>query len=74
VKGTIPIARAYHACVTVSDSKIVLFGGRDGLRRMNDTYVLDVTAMTRRYAVCVCVCVMCVCVCVCIVCGVCVCT
>lgn len=41
--GRVPIARAHHSC-SIIGTKMILFGGRNGLRRMNDTYVLNLVA------------------------------
>jgi hypothetical protein len=40
--GNLPQARAYHT-VSVIKEKLYLFGGRNGLRRMKETFVLDIS-------------------------------
>lgn len=40
MNGVEPQARAYHGAAVVKDS-MVLFGGRNGLRRMDDTFTLE---------------------------------
>ena len=40
ISGTPPPPRDSHSCTTVGDN-LVVFGGTDGIKSLNDLYILD---------------------------------
>ncbi|GLD92569.1 hypothetical protein PINS_up001128 [Pythium insidiosum] len=43
--GQLPVPRANHSSAVINDDQIVIFGGWDGHKRLNDIHVLDTRAM-----------------------------
>ena len=45
-KGTAPTARWGHTCTYIGDSKLLVLGGHDGTKMLNDINILDTNTMT----------------------------
>ncbi|KAJ0397565.1 hypothetical protein P43SY_003440 [Pythium insidiosum] len=43
--GQLPVPRANHSSAVINDDQIVIFGGWDGHKRLNDIHVLDTRSM-----------------------------